>query len=509
MKNHRIRFHIISNPRSGNKLNIYFLLWTLIIIGSIYLLIRFATLSFSEEMGQADLSLKEIVIYYVSNKAVESGSSLISYTMDDGEEEASFPLNLITEEFAIRDFIEEKSLLRVKAQEYAPDKNYVRIDNGVSEETMDSNASSFQSGTEDSVASTDTKDSETSLDKAAKGGTTVGFKNKVDAGLSMLTEGLSKEYILTNGSIYDTRAYQYFSTDTNNNSDSMQLEMDYLEGNVEFRETEDDNPKDTEAIEASNPGNLIEYTMEQMKDINFLIRNFYIVDPSTKVTEDLFNAEELLTKDMTLKQENDAPQILIYHTHSQETYLDSRENEEADTVVGVGSYLTQILEDRYGYQVIHDTTTYDIVNGQLDRNKAYNVAKDGIEKILDENPTIEVVIDLHRDGVDKRSTVVDGEETAQVMLFNGLSRDQNGPITYLDNPYLQDNLAFSLQLQLKAVEMYPGLFYKNYLECYRYNMHVRPKCLLMELGTYKNTLQSAKNAMEPFAEILNAVLKGK
>jgi stage II sporulation protein P len=213
--------------------------------------------------------------------------------------------------------------------------------------------------------------------------------------------------------------------------------------------------------------------------------------------------------DMKMKQKNDAPQILIYHTHSQEAYSDSRQGEADDTVVGMGNYLTQILKDRYHYNVIHDTSTYDIIDGQLDRNKAYNKAEAGITKILEENPSIEVVIDLHRDGVDKRSTILDGEETAQIMLFNGLSRNENGPLTNLDNPNLQNNLAFSLQLQLKAVDMYPGLFYKNYLQSLRYNMHVRPKCLLMELGTYKNSLQSAKNAMEPFAEILNAVLKGQ
>jgi stage II sporulation protein P len=95
------------------------------------------------------------------------------------------------------------------------------------------------------------------------------------------------------------------------------------------------------------------------------------------------------------------------------------------------------------------------------------------------------------------------------MLFNGLSRSTSGPLTRLDNPNQQDNLAFSLQLQLKSLEKYPGLFYKNYLKSYRFNLHLRPKSILMELGTYKNTLGSAKNAMEPFAEILDAVLQGK
>ena len=95
------------------------------------------------------------------------------------------------------------------------------------------------------------------------------------------------------------------------------------------------------------------------------------------------------------------------------------------------------------------------------------------------------------------------------MLFNGLSRDKKGPITYLDNPNLADNLAFSLQLQIKSLEKYPGLFFKNYLKYLRFNLHLRPKALLIELGTENNTLQSAKNSMVYLAEILDDVFKDK
>jgi stage II sporulation protein P len=118
------------------------------------------------------------------------------------------------------------------------------------------------------------------------------------------------------------------------------------------------------------------------------------------------------------------------------------------------------------------------------------------------------MIDLHRNSGVEKLAMVEGEETAQVELFNGLCRDQNGPIK-LDNPYLQDNLAFSLQLQMESLDLYPGLFRKNYLKSWRYNMHFRPKSMLMELGTWKNTVQSARNALEPFAQILDAVLKGE
>lgn len=490
MRKNRIHFPD-KKTNNGYRLNIYFVIWTLIIIGSVYLLLRFAAISFAEEIGQAKVSYSQAFLYYIGDRVLKSGPSLVGYVQSDQEAEP-FPFRLMSHPLAIGKFIDENSRLMAKAQEYSLNEDYVMLQ--PQEGSVKEGGAFSADAVSQAMTNTaeDDKDASTSLVLP-------------DIKLYALDYTvISKEYILTNGAIYNEQASQYFNSELNlDEASDNELEIGSASGELPVIEKEDDN-----TVEASSPGNVIDYTLEQLKDVNFLIRHFYIVDPSTLVTEDLFDADKLLGMDMKLKQQNDAPQILIYHTHSQETYVDSRENEAEDTVVGVGSYLTQILEDRYHYKVIHDTTTYDIVDGQLDRNKAYNKAVEGVTKILEENPTIEVVIDLHRDGADKRSTIIDGEETAQVMLFNGLSRNESGPITYLDNPNLQDNLAFSLQMQLKGVKMYPGLFYKNYLNCYRYNMHVRPKCLLMELGTYKNTLQSAKNAMEPFAEVLDAVLQG-
>ncbi len=491
MKNHRI--HIPYKRRySGHHFNVYIILWSLIIIGSVYLLLRFAAISFSEEIGQAKVNYQEAVLYYIGKNVLETGSPLISYTLAKQEEEAHFPFTMIDNPFAIRFFVNDQSKLMAKAQEYSLNEDYI-IGDQEEEKTITSvmNANDVRNDANEDY--TDTK--EESSNTPVLSGIKV---------YELESDFLSKEYILTNGTIFNEQAAKYFyALNSGTELSDGRLEIGYAEGEIDIHEKEED-----EVIETSSPGNIVDYTMEQLKDINFLTRYFYIVDPSTKVTEELFDADKLLGKDMTLRQNSTAPQILIYHTHSQESYVDSKENEVSETIVGVGSYLEQILKERYGYNVIHDTSTYDIIDGRLDRNKAYNKALKGITKILDENPSIELVIDLHRDGNEKRSTLINGKETAQIMLFNGLSRDENGPITYLDNPYLEDNLALSLQLQLKAIEMYPGLFYKNYLKCWRYNMHVRPKSILMELGTDKNTLQSAKNAMEPFAEILDAVLQG-
>ena len=89
------------------------------------------------------------------------------------------------------------------------------------------------------------------------------------------------------------------------------------------------------------------------------------------------------------------------------------------------------------------------------------------------------MIDLHRDGVGNNThlvTSIDGKKTGQIMFFNGLSRTKkNGDIAYLKNPYIQDNLAFSMQMQLAAAKKYPGFTRRIYLKSYRYNMHLMPK----------------------------------
>lgn len=256
----------------------------------------------------------------------------------------------------------------------------------------------------------------------------------------------------------------------------------------------------------------VEIPREQLTDFNYLLNNFFVVDPTTTALESQINVDTLLGKDMKLEKNPEQPQILIYHTHSQEGFADSVEGDTSTTVIGVGDYLVQLLQERYGYQVLHITDTFDIVDGQLDRSAAYNYAEPVISQALQEHPTIEIVIDLHRDGVDESKhlvTEVNGKPTAQVMFFNGLSRtNQNGEISYLPNPYIEDNLAFSFQLEYLAKQYYPEYTRCIYLKGYRYNLHLKPRSLLLEVGAQTNTVEEAKNAMEPFADLLYKVLSG-
>ena len=255
-----------------------------------------------------------------------------------------------------------------------------------------------------------------------------------------------------------------------------------------------------------------EIPYDQLGDFQFVLSQYYIVDTSTSIDETILNGDQFIEKDFRITKDPSKPQILIYHTHSQEEFVDSIPGDDTTTIVGVGDYLTELLETTYGYQVIHDRGVYDLIDGVLDREAAYDYSLEAVEQILAQYPSIEVVIDLHRDGVDgkKLVTEIDGEATAPVMLFNGLSRTPEGEaIEYLPNPYLEDNLAFSFQIYLKAKQYYPELMRPMYLRGARYNLHVRPRSLLVEAGTQLNTLQEEKNAMKYFADLLDQVLSGR
>lgn len=252
-------------------------------------------------------------------------------------------------------------------------------------------------------------------------------------------------------------------------------------------------------------GKVQEISREKLNDFDYLIQNYYSVDSTTTITGEQLNAQELLGMDLTIKTPADQPQILIYHTHSQEMYADSDPADVMTGVMGAGEYLKQLLEG-YGFQVIHHMGQYDVG----DRDHAYANAEDAIAQILEENPSIEVVIDLHRDAVDQHMVRnVNGVDMAPVMFFNGLSyTNALGNITYLDNPNLKGNLAFSLQMQVAAKEYYPNLTRPIYLKGYRYNMHFREKTLLVELGSYTNTREEIYQALVPLADLLDRVLHG-
>jgi len=215
-----------------------------------------------------------------------------------------------------------------------------------------------------------------------------------------------------------------------------------------------------ESKTAEVPANLgeskssIDMSIERLRDFDYLLSNFYTVDSSTMIGPEQLNADDLLGRSMKIDRKQKGPKILIFHTHSQEEFADSIPGDPSTSIVGIGDYLTELLNQK-GIETIHDKGVYDIINGQLD----------------------------------------------------GLSRTRgNGDITYLPNPYIQDNLAFSLQMELASERMFPGFARHIYLRAYRYNLHLLPKSLLIEAGAQTNTVQEMKNAMEVLAETLCQVI---
>ncbi len=276
---------------------------------------------------------------------------------------------------------------------------------------------------------------------------------------------------------------------------------------------EEDKTQDNMYVMASagmNPGGIY-YSMEQLNDYDFMLKNCYAVDNSTSVLPEEIDADTLLNMDMSIDLSQGGYKVLIYHTHGSEAFADSREGVTEDTVIGVGDELTRILEEQYGIKTYHDRNVYDMVDGVLDRSYAYTLSGAAVDRILAENPSIEVIIDLHRDGVRedlKLMRVIDGRPTAQIMFLNGVSRlNLNGDIDYLYNPHKVENLAFSLQMHLAGKAMYGDLLRRIYIRGYSFNLEKMPRASLVEVGAQTNTVEEAKNAMIPLAAILNSVLR--
>ena len=218
-------------------------------------------------------------------------------------------------------------------------------------------------------------------------------------------------------------------TDNNaGNAGDTQPQESIIAGNT----TQNSNINNSQQLNESDIRNIISrntvsgavYDKSQLTDYNFVRSHFYTVTSITDLTDSILRPAEFIEKNLAISKDNSKPQILIFHTHSQEGFTDTVEGDVSTTIIGVGDYLTELLVNKYGYNVIHDTSVYDYVDGKLDRSKAYTYAENGIEKILADNPTIEVVIDLHRDGVADTThllTNIDGKDMARVMLFNGLS----------------------------------------------------------------------------------------
>lgn len=250
----------------------------------------------------------------------------------------------------------------------------------------------------------------------------------------------------------------------------------------------------------------------KLTDLGQLKKSCYIVDKKTLMTKDYFDVKKFLAADLKIKPNGDFPKVLIFHTHSHEMFADSDTNNLYDGIVGAGERLKERLEER-GIKCIHNTDRFDVVDGKTKIMGAYERMEPVIRKILADNPSVEVVIDLHRDGIDESKrlvTNIGGKQTAKLMFFNGICRIlQNGELKEtegLSNPYIPTNLAFSFAMNAKARELYPNLSRGIYLNAYRYSLHMIPKSTLVEIGAQNNTKEEIFNAVDLLADVIGKVI---
>ncbi len=301
---------------------------------------------------------------------------------------------------------------------------------------------------------------------------------------------------------------EYIEVSNIKNSDIGETELIGLDDiSYEHEKTDDE-------IEKSNQVLNSDIDIKKLENLDYLKQSFYIVDKSTGMSKDYFDINKFLNTNLKIEKDNDNPKVLIFHSHPHEMFKDSNVNDINDGIVGVGIRLTNLLKEKYGINTMHITdSSFDTVDGRLQRNGAYERMEPVIQKALEENPSIELVIDLHRDGVNEKTHLVEninGKPTAKIMFFNGISRImENGKlknISNLPNPYIHTNLALSFNMQKNAMEKYPGFTRKIYIKPYRYSLHLKPKTMLIEAGAQTNTKEEMYNAMELLAELINDVI---
>lgn len=225
-----------------------------------------------------------------------------------------------------------------------------------------------------------------------------------------------------------------------------------------------------------------------------------------------YDVAAMLANPLELRR-TDGPQVLIVHTHGSEAYTNdenyryvSEENyRTTDTrynVVAVGDRLTEVLEAN-GIETVHCRTMFDspAYNGSYGRSLAE------IEKQLDAHPSIQVVIDLHRDDISlegggKMSLdwEYEGEEYARLMFVIG--SEASG----LTHEHWEENLNWAVNLQAKLDAAYPGLMRAVNLRKQRFNQHLRPGSMIIECGASGNTLTQALRSIELFGSFLAAEL---
>ncbi len=213
-------------------------------------------------------------------------------------------------------------------------------------------------------------------------------------------------------------------------------------------------------------------------------------------------------------KKNDEPQVLIIHTHTTETFMESdsetytesdasRTNEQEKNMVHLGKIVADTLNEA-GIKTVHDTTVHDFPK----YSGSYTRAASTISSNLKKYPQIKIVLDIHRDAIAsgdsdkvKLTTEIDGKKAAQVMLVMG---SQSGGVTNF--PSYEENLKLAVRYQQIMEVMYPSLARALSLTSKNYNESLTTGSMLLEIGTEANTLEEVRYSAQLAANALKSLL---
>lgn len=266
-------------------------------------------------------------------------------------------------------------------------------------------------------------------------------------------------------------------------------------------------------VRPDNAGEVIRKTYSAGTTTNFIgLANGYI-NNATEISNTTINQTIAQSPDIAILADG-SPEVLIMHTHATETYLevgqtewfdltyDGRTTDENKNVIRVGEEIAKQIEQA-GIGVIHDTTLHDYpsFNGAYDRSAVT------VQEILEANPNIKVVLDVHRDAIVNSSdtitapvTTINGKDAAQIMIISGCD---NG---LFNMPNYMENLKFASALQQQMELMYPTLTRPILFDYRKYNQDLTTGSILLEMGGHANTLDEAIYSGELIGTALGELL---
>ena len=291
--------------------------------------------------------------------------------------------------------------------------------------------------------------------------------------------------------------------------DSIEIIKNQEENNVENNETAE-NQATEEKTETENTVETAQTNVKtEVVTNNPLTESYNVQYGAVKIKNQTSYTltEEMLNPDITIDNKN----ILLFHTHSCESYTASEKYQYTPTgnfrttdlnftVTRVGAELETQLK-QYGYSVYHDSSYHDYPA----YNGSYTRSLQTVENILKTYPS-DIIMDVHRDAIGSREdyapTVKIGEDYAAQIMFV-IGTNDGG----LNHPNWNQNLKFAIKVQQKAEEMYPGLFKPIMLTTSRYNQHTGRYASIIEVGATGNTLDQCLMSMKYLAKVMDEVLK--